>query len=398
MNRAFPAGTRPQSCGDGVGEAPGPDVSAVTQGQLPRRGEDPLVHRRGRADAREVSISASLRATEPESAARSCVLILLVAAFVLAAFNAFQPLPYSTAATVASWSAVGVVLLVALAVAKAAPERLDRFGACTVIAVAGVFLVCGLNVATHDPSAASQAFLAFPVLWAASHLRRGAVALVTTAAVLGNGVTLALILPLDAAMTDFMFFGAVLVVMAVMLVRAGATQARLVSALKQQLTVDALTGLATRRAFDGALETAMNRSVPGGTALVLIDVDSFKSINDTHGHPVGDDVLVHLATVLSSRVRAEDAVLSRLGGDELAILMPGCDREVATHRADDLLEAVRSTPMTLADGTLLALSISVGVAHVPQHSNDRRGLYIAADAALYDAKRAGRGRVSVAAS
>ena len=345
-----------------------------------------------------VSNGLSLRAREPESAARSCVLILVVAAVVLAAFNTFQPLPYSAGAKVASWSAVGLVLLVALAVAKASAEVLDRFAVCTVIAVAGVFLVCGLNIATDDPSAASQAFLAFPVLWAAAHLQRAAVAVVTTTAVLGNGVALALILPLDAAMTDFMFFGAVLVVMAVMLVRANAIQERLVAALQQQVTVDALTGLATRRAFDGALETALRRPVPGGTALVLIDVDSFKTINDTHGHPVGDDVLVHLATVLGGRVRTEDAVLSRLGGDELAILMPGCARSVAVHRAQDLLEAVRSTPMTLADGTLLALSISVGVAHLPPHSTDRRGLYTAADAALYEAKRAGRGRVSVAAS
>lgn len=339
-----------------------------------------------------------LRARDPEAAARSGVLILVVAALVLAAFNVFQPLPYSSRATVASWSAVGLVLLVALAVARVPAERLDRFGVFTVVAVGGVVQISGLNIFTHDPSAASQAFLAFPVLWAASHLQRGAVALVTAAAVLGNGITLVLLLPFDAAMTDVVFFGAVLVVMAVMLVRANATQARLVAALQEQVTVDSLTGLATRRAFDGALETALRRPVPGGTALVLIDVDSFKTINDTHGHPVGDDVLVHLASVLSSRVRAEDAVLSRLGGDELAILMPGCDRAVAAQRAGDLLDTVRSTPMTLADGTLLALSISVGVAHVPQHSSDRRGLYTAADAALYDAKRAGRGRVSVAAT
>jgi diguanylate cyclase (GGDEF)-like protein len=78
--------------------------------------------------------------------------------------------------------------------------------------------------------------------------------------------------------------------------------------------------------------------------------------------------------------------------------MPGCDRTAAVYRAQDLLEAVRSTPMTLSDGTLLALSISVGVAHVPQHSLDRRGLYTAADDALYEAKRGGRGRVSVAAT
>src|SRR4030095_6730090 len=105
------------------------------------------------------------------------------------------------------------------------------------------------------------------------------------------------------------------------------------AALQEQATVDSLTGLATRRAFDVALETALARSVAGGTALVLIDVDALQAINDSHGHPVGDDVVVHLSTVLRGQVRAEDAVMSRLGGDELAVLLPGCSRDVAVRRA-----------------------------------------------------------------
>jgi diguanylate cyclase (GGDEF)-like protein len=276
------------------------------------------------------------------------------------------------------------------------PETLDRFGISLLAAVLGVGLIGALNLLTHDTSAAAQAFFAFPVFWAAANLRAAGAALVIATALAADGVTLFLLLPTAAALNDLVFFGAVLAVTAAMLVRANTKQERLVSALQTQITVDSLTGLATRRAFDGALESALDRSVPGGTALVLIDVDSFKSINDSHGHPVGDDVLVHLAAVLRSRVRAEDAVMSRLGGDELAVLMPGCRRDVAVLRAENLLEAVRSSPMTLADGTLVALSISVGVAHVPQHSSDRRGLYVAADSALYDAKRAGRNRVSVA--
>jgi diguanylate cyclase (GGDEF)-like protein len=296
------------------------------------------------------------------------------------------------------WLGIAVLLAAALACSVLSPSLVDRLGISLFAALFGVGLICALNVLTQDTSAAAQAFFAFPIFWAASNLRAAGVALVTAAALAADGVALFLLLPSTVALTDLIFFGAVLAVMAVLLVRANATQERLVTALKAQITIDSLTGLATRRAFDGALEKALRRSVPGGTALVLIDVDSFKSINDNHGHPVGDDVLVHLAGVLRARVRAEDAVLSRLGGDELAVLMPGCRRDVAVLRAENLLQAVRSTPMTLADGTLLALSISVGVAHVPQHSSDRRGLYIAADAALYDAKRAGRGRVSVAAT
>jgi diguanylate cyclase (GGDEF)-like protein len=340
----------------------------------------------------------AFRAREPQAAAHSTRLILLVCATVVGGLAVLEQ--SGAGLFVLAVHGVGVAGLLggAIACTLLSPKVIDRLGISLLAALLGVGLICSLNLLTQDTSAAAQAFFAFPVFWAASHLRVGGVVLVTATALVSDTVTLFLLLPPADALTDAVFFGAVLAVMAVMLVRANTKQERLVAALQAQVTVDSLTGLATRRAFDGALEKALARSVPGGTALVLIDVDSFKSINDSHGHPVGDDVLVHLATVLRGEVRAEDAVLSRLGGDELAVLMPGCGRRVATQRARDLLEAVRSTPMTLADGTLLALSISVGVAHVPQHSNDRRGLYTAADAALYDAKRAGRGRVSVAAT
>jgi diguanylate cyclase (GGDEF)-like protein len=301
-----------------------------------------------------VRILPALRARDPHAAARSAVLILAVCTGALAGLNIIQGLPMGSFEWVVSWLGVVVLAVTAAACLLIDPERMDRVGACALMAVGGVVLVCALNVLTNDTSAAAQAFLAFPVLWVASHLRRGAVILVTTTAVLADCVTLFLLLPAADAATDVVFFGAVLVVMAVMLVRAG-------------------------------------------TALVLIDVDAFKTINDRHGHPVGDDVLVHLAGVLREQIRAEDAVLSRLGGDELAVLLPGCTAAVARRRAEELLGAVRSHPLLLPDGTLLSLSISLGVAHMPRRSGKLRTLYHAADAALYDAKRNGRGRVAVAA-
>lgn len=339
----------------------------------------------------------SLRARDAGAAARSAVLVLSVCTGVMTGLTGFQHLP-SVWAVVASWAGVAVLAIAAVVFLVADPDRLDRIAAGVVISVGGVVLVCLLNLLTTDTSAAAQAFLAFPVLWSASHLRRGAVVVVTGAAVAADGVMLFLLQPAAQALTDFVFFGSVLVVMAVMLVRAGATQERLVTALQEQARVDSLTGLVNRRVFDEALETSLGRPVPAGTALVLIDVDEFKTINDRHGHPVGDDVLVHLAGVLREQIRVEDAVLSRLGGDELAVLLPGCPVDVAHRRAEDLLEAVRSTPLLLADGTLLSLSISLGVAHMPRQAGKLRTLYHAADAALYEAKRSGRGRVAVSAA
>jgi diguanylate cyclase (GGDEF)-like protein len=340
-----------------------------------------------------------LRAREPRTSAHSIVLIMGVSTVVLALLTTFGPNSVSSATQAASWAGVAaLVATIALCVLVPA-ERLDRRGAFPLIGVGGVLLTCVLNVLTDDPSAGAQAFLAFPVLWAASHLRWAAVALVTGAAVVGNGITQVLLQPVEPAMHDQLVIGTVLVVAAVILVRTASTQDRLVAALQQQADVDPLTGLVTRRVLDDALTGALERDPMGdGTALVLLDVDSFKQINDAHGHPVGDDALVHLSGLVRRQVRAGDAVVGRLGGDELALLLPGCTAGTAARRARELVETVRASPLPRADGDALPLSISVGVAHAPLHAASVRELYAAADAALYQAKRAGRDRVEVAVS
>jgi diguanylate cyclase (GGDEF)-like protein len=344
-----------------------------------------------------VKLKGTTRARDPQAAAHSARLILLVCAGVIAGLTLVGQQGSGAVALTASWLGVVVMLGIALLCTVVAPDVLDRLRLHAVVAVTGVLLTAGLNLATSDSSAAAQAFYAFPVFWAASHLRPVGVTLVTATAVLGDLAGLFVLLPIADALTDGLMFGSVIVVMAVMLTRANTRQERLVAALETQARVDALTGLVNRRAFDDALGTTLHRPDAAGTALVLIDVDAFKTVNDAYGHPVGDALLVHLAGVLREQIRAEDAVLSRLGGDEIAVLMPGCNRTVAIHRAQDLLEAVRSTPVVLADGTLLALSISVGVAHVTGPTRDLESLYHSADVALYEAKRAGRGRVAVAA-
>ncbi len=333
-----------------------------------------------------------------------------VSAAVLAVVSTFGANAASALTVGATWAGVAFLAAVAVVVRVASPDRLDRAGAFVAVGVAGALMVCGLNLLTQDSSAGAQAFLAFPVLWAASHLRRTAVVVVTATAVVANAVVVPLLVPLEVAVSDALLTGTVLTVVALMLERAGAVQERLVGALEQQATVDTLTGLVNRRVLDDALTVALTGrgaaeggadGVAGGaddgTALLLLDVDSFKQINDEHGHPVGDDALVHLAGIVRGQIRAGDAVLSRLGGDELAVLLPGCSSEVAVARAESVLETVLSTPLTLPDGSLLAMSVSVGVAHC-RGGLGRRELYAAADRALYRAKRGGRGRVEVTAA
>jgi diguanylate cyclase (GGDEF)-like protein len=338
-----------------------------------------------------------MRARDPHAAARTVVLVMLVCAATMLVFSLFGPNSVTTTGMVASWVTAVFLAVPAVVYRIADPARIDRHGGYVFVALLGVALCCGMNYITSDPSAGAQAFLAFPVLWAGVNLLRSAVALVTVTAIVGDAIVLFHLEPIGNAVTDLSFFGAVLAVMAVMLTRSGETQDRLVSLLKTQASVDSLTGLVNRRVLDEALSAALTAPVaPQGTALVLVDVDSFKTINDQHGHPVGDDALTHIAGLLRTVVRSGDAVLSRMGGDELAVLLPDCPGDVALRRANEVLEAVRATPLTLPDGGLLALSVSLGVAHAPSHAAGLEELYAAADAALYAAKRAGRGRVEIA--
>jgi diguanylate cyclase (GGDEF)-like protein len=276
-------------------------------------------------------------------------------------------------------------------------EALDRVGAFTLLAVVGIVALGLTAVAAGGTSTRAQAFLAFAVLYGGFHLRAAGGLLVTAAAVVCGGVLLFDGGSGQAALTDLLFFGSMLTVIGVLLVRSMERQERMMTALQRQADVDPLTGLVTRRVLDAALTAALaDPRTRDRVALAVMDVDDFKSINDRYGHPVGDDALAHLARVIGAQTRAGDAVVSRLGGDEVAVLLTGCTGDVAARRAEQMLEAVRSTPLVLPDGTLLALSISIGLASAPRHGRDLRSLYAAADEALYAAKRAGRDRVAVA--
>ena len=162
------------------------------------------------------------------------------------------------------------------------------------------------------------------------------------------------------------------------------------AALEHAASHDPLTGLSNRAGFDRALEQARRRLVRDGAlfAVVLIDIDYFKSVNDQHGHMAGDLLLTTAARRLQSAIRAGDLV-ARYGGDEFAIIAAGKSREEFAAMADRLHKHL-SRPVEV-EGLVLPSSFSLGMAVADDRTLDAAALIAEADAALYAAKDAGRG-------
>lgn len=158
--------------------------------------------------------------------------------------------------------------------------------------------------------------------------------------------------------------------------------------LAHRATHDSLTGLLNRAAFTEALDIAVRSAATSNchAAVLYLDSDDFKGINDRHGHAAGDAVLIGIAQRIRERLREADCV-ARLGGDEFAVLIAGLRRpEDAVHIAEDILDAM-TEPMALPDGTAIMAPLSIGLAVYPIHARNGTALLHAADAAMYGAKR-----------
>ena len=168
------------------------------------------------------------------------------------------------------------------------------------------------------------------------------------------------------------------------------------ASLAELARTDALTGTANRRAFDEALPAALGRSVRYGhpTSLLLLDLDHFKAVNDSRGHAMGDVVLGALGQLLRGLARDVD-VPARLGGDEFALILEHTDAAGARRVAERVRQTLAHTPFP-GDAGAFRVTTSVGIATYPPHGADGDGVFAAADAAVYRAKREGGNRVCCA--
>jgi diguanylate cyclase (GGDEF)-like protein len=163
--------------------------------------------------------------------------------------------------------------------------------------------------------------------------------------------------------------------------------------LRIDADLDHLTGLANRRRFRVALQREVERWRRYGVpcALLLLDIDHLKKINDKFGHPAGDAVIRQIAQTLKDVSRGNDTP-ARMGGEEFALLLAGINAEKAAAAADRLRDVLRHRTVEGVG----AVTVSIGVAACPDSANSERGLYAAGDGALYVAKNGGRDRVAVA--
>lgn len=175
------------------------------------------------------------------------------------------------------------------------------------------------------------------------------------------------------------------------------SNARLHEKISREAKLDTMTGLPNRRALDERLDEEVARAHRTGYsfAVVMMDLDGFKAVNDTYGHPVGDQVLRTLFNYLNIGVRSDD-FLARYGGDELTLVLPQSDLSVARTVTDKLLKRLENYVYHFSDGSNADLGMSGGVAVYPLHGRSPSQLLRAADEALYRAKKYHRGVFEIA--
>ncbi|MEV0900108.1 GGDEF domain-containing protein [Actinoplanes sp. NPDC049802] len=297
-----------------------------------------------------------------------------------------DPLPQLIALGVTSLAlfVIGVVCL-------RRPEQLPAYF-WSAVPFLGVTVITGLNVATEDATLGPQLFYLWPLLYAASFLGRVTTALLIAAISAGHAIVAFQYTDNGEGLLDWLAITVAMSMTAIVVASLRERNDRLRGVLETQATSDSLTGAANRRAFDAELDRTVTRAGPQDPyALVMIDVDHFKTINDTWGHAVGDRALRTVADALRAAAEDREHMVARLGGDEFAVLL-----RAAPYAAVHYAETVRTRVAAATDLPCGPPRLSIGIAVAPDHATGTEELQRAADAALYQAKEGGRGRSMLA--
>ncbi|WP_433790205.1 diguanylate cyclase domain-containing protein [Actinoplanes sp. CA-252034] len=271
------------------------------------------------------------------------------------------------------------------------PERMPRLF-WLLVPLLGAGVITGLNVATADATMGPQLFYLWPLLYAAMFLNRRVIALTVVQISAGHALTAFQFQESGQALLDWIAITVAMSMTAVVVAGLRERNDRLRGVLETQATSDSLTGAANRRAFDAALSDAVATAGDHDpVALIMIDVDHFKTINDTWGHAVGDLALRTVADALRDAAEGRRHMVARLGGDEFAVLL-----RAAPYAAVHFTELVRARVAATAELPSGPPSLSIGIAVLPEHAHTGDDLQKVADAALYRAKEGGRGRSKMA--
>ncbi|UWP85101.1 GGDEF domain-containing protein [Dactylosporangium fulvum] len=294
----------------------------------------------------------------------------------------------TTAGVLATTATAGAMVFVG-AVCRLAPHRVPAsfWIAAPLIAIV---LIGFLNLTTRDVSVSAHLYYLWPLLYSATFLRYGLAYLMLGATSLTDTAVTLTLQPVSVGATDAAALVTAYCVATLVVTKLRKRADALVATLELQAMTDPLTGLPNRRAFNRDLALALDTTRRSGAAhcLLLVDVDHFKTINDTWGHAAGDAVLVSVATALREVAGAADTV-ARLGGDEFAMVVRGDTARARRHAAAlrDLVSRITGVPDGLP-------TLSIGLAATTSGTTDAEALLAAADRALYTAKLEGRDRLA----
>jgi diguanylate cyclase (GGDEF)-like protein len=289
------------------------------------------------------------------------------------------------------WAAVAAIgggagIVASPLLGELAPGRAYALASC----LAAALLLAGALPFLRRPRNLAEQTLAWAtILYLASWLLRAA----TTLAYQGPRLPHELYVPPQAQLVYAMLYATLPIMMSALIMNV--INARLHERLQARAATDELTGALMRRALREQAPQALARAASAGrhAALLMVDIDHFKTINDGYGHAAGDEVLRQLAHTLRAQLRP-DALVARYGGEEFIVVVEVGDVAAARGVAERLRLAVAAMPCRLGGGVTVEITVSIGVAIVGPGEELEKGLE-RADEAMYRAKRAGRDRVEV---